>query len=67
MDKPTFAGVMPAEKDRPKEFRDCAESVFTETSTVAAKLVAVATTNVATDQWYAQGNAVIDYNTGKPK
>jgi hypothetical protein len=30
MDKPGFAGVMPAESARPKEFQDCAESIYTE-------------------------------------
>jgi hypothetical protein len=67
MDKPGFAGVMPAESARPKEFQDCAESIYTEASDLPAELAAVATTNVAIETWYAEGDAAIDYATGKPK
>jgi len=67
MDKPGFAGVMPAESARPKEFQDCAESIYTETSTLASALAAVATSNVAIETWYTDGDAAIDYATGKPK
>jgi hypothetical protein len=64
MDKPGFAGVMPAESARPKEFQDCAESIYIETSTDASVLALVATTNVATETWYTEGEAAIDYATG---
>jgi hypothetical protein len=38
MDKPGFNGQMPAESARPKDFVDCAQSIFTEASTDAAKI-----------------------------
>jgi hypothetical protein len=67
MDKPGFAGSMPAESARADEFLDCAESIYEETSTDPTVLAAVSTTNVATETWYTEGAAVIDYNTGGPK
>jgi len=67
MDEPGFNGVMPAESERDLEFQDCAQSIFVETSSDEAMIEEVATTNVATDTWYNQGNVAMDYSTGRPR
>jgi len=66
MDAPDFDGVMPAPADRGNaDFLDCAESIFTEDDD--AKISEVAGSDVATKAWYDQGNALIDYATGRPR
>ena len=64
MDATTFAGVMPAASDRREKFQDCAESIFTETD--PEKEAEVALGKVATNTWYDQGNALINWATGRP-
>jgi len=69
MDEDKFAGAMPPARQRPAEFQDCAESVYALTD--AAKIPMLARgengLDLATEYWYREGDAAIDYLTGRPK
>lgn len=65
MDRDDFDGT-PISVDDRGVFRECGQNVFTETSTDAARRLAVTETDVATKAWYA-GQAWYDFDTGTPR
>lgn len=67
MDAEGFKGVMPNTNDRPEAFRDCAQNQFTMTDKKKVEFLSTGENGAdfATDYWYSQGNANINYVTGK--
>lgn len=73
MDSDKFAGKMGLAQARPKEFRDCAESVYEMTDDSKVGLLVRgeggkgAEKDFATEYWYNAGDKAIDYSTGRAK
>lgn len=69
MDKPDYKGQMPLSINRPAAYKDCAESTYTmwDPSKIEQLSVGQDGLDFATEYWYTQGSAQINFATNQPR